>query len=135
MSRYHGIGEGVKKLHGKLTQSLAGPLRAWLPDEWIAKALGEIGYRFRRTDFSPSGDAVGLHRTGPRPRSFLQPCVGEDPGASRRAGSAPHLRRHRRLLQGAQTPAGSPVLPLVLTQRRSPGRPGQARRICGSAGG
>jgi hypothetical protein len=60
MSRYYGIGDAAKKLHAKLTDSLAGPLQQYLPSEWIDQTLREIGYRFRQTAFSPCGDVVGV---------------------------------------------------------------------------
>jgi len=65
MSHYYGIGDAAKKLHAKLVDSLAGPLRGLLPRESIQHVLDEIGYRFRRTAFSPLGDALGLPRSGP----------------------------------------------------------------------
>jgi len=71
MSHYYGIGDAARKLHAKLTNSLAGPLRGFLPDGWIDQTLREIGARFRRTAFSPLGNAVGVCRTGTRSRSLL----------------------------------------------------------------
>ena len=62
MSRVYGIGDAAKKLHAKLADSLAGPLQEFLPTTWIDQTLREIGHRFRQTAFSPSRDAVGLHR-------------------------------------------------------------------------
>ena len=62
MSHIYGIGDTVKKLYAKLTDSLAGPLQEFLPATWIGQTLREIGHRFRQTAFSPSRDAVGLHR-------------------------------------------------------------------------
>jgi hypothetical protein len=64
MSPMYGIGDAVRKLYAKLADSLAGPLQQLLPTAWIDQTLREIGHRFRQTAFSPSGDAVGLHRAG-----------------------------------------------------------------------
>jgi len=64
MSQVYGIGDTAKKLYAKLAGSLAGPLQEFLPATWIGQALGEMGHRFRQTAFSPSRDAVGLHRPG-----------------------------------------------------------------------
>ena len=73
MSHYYGIGDAAKKLHQKLTNSLAGPLQAHLPQQWIAEILNSIGYKFRRTTFSPSGHPLGVHRPGARSRPLVQP--------------------------------------------------------------
>lgn len=67
MSHYYGIGDAAKMLHQKLTNSLAGPLQAYLPQQWIAEILDNIGYKFRRTTFSPSGHSLGIHRPSARP--------------------------------------------------------------------
>jgi len=73
MSHYYGIGDAAKKLHQKLTNSLAGPLQAYLPQQWIAEILSSIGYKYRRTIFSPSGHSLGVHRPGARSRPLVQP--------------------------------------------------------------
>ena len=73
MSHYYGIGDAAKKLHQNLTNSLAGPLQAYLPQQWIAQILNSIGYTFRRTTFSPSGDSLGVHRPNARSRPLVQP--------------------------------------------------------------
>ncbi len=65
MSNYYSIGDAVRKLHTKLADQLAGPLQAFLPSAWIAAAMESFGRRFYDSAFSPSGDAVGLHRPGP----------------------------------------------------------------------
>ena len=64
MSRYYRIGDTAKKLHTKLADSLAGPLQAFLPRQWLDQILQQIGYQFRQRVFSPLGDAVGLCRPG-----------------------------------------------------------------------
>ena len=71
MSHYYGIGDAAKKLHQKLANSLAGPLQTYLPQQWIAEILNNIGYKFRSTAFSPSGYSLGVHRPGPRPRLLV----------------------------------------------------------------
>jgi len=83
MSHYYGIGDAAKKLHAKLVDNLAGPLRSLLPRDSIQHALDEIGYRFRRTAFSPLGNALGLPRPSPRSRRLLQPRFGPHPGPPR----------------------------------------------------
>lgn len=65
MSHYYSIGDAARKLHAKLADQLAGPLHAFLPSAWIDEALDSLGRRFYGSAFSPSGDAVGLHRPGP----------------------------------------------------------------------
>jgi hypothetical protein len=71
MSHYYGIGDAAKKLHQKLANSLAGPLQEYLPRHWIAETLASIGYKFRRTAFSPSGHPLGVHRPNPRLRLLM----------------------------------------------------------------
>ena len=63
MSHYYGIGDAAKKLHQKLTNSLAGPLQAYLPQRWITEILNSIEYKFRRTTFSPYGHSLGSRDT------------------------------------------------------------------------
>jgi len=65
MSDYYGIGDAARKLHAKLADQLAGPLQTFLPSAWIVAALDSLGRRFYDSAFSPSGDAVGLHRSSP----------------------------------------------------------------------
>lgn len=62
MSRYYRIGDMAKKLHAELADSLAGPLQAFLPRQWLDQILRQIRYQFRQRAFSPLGDAVGFHR-------------------------------------------------------------------------
>jgi len=71
MSHYYGIGDAAKMLHQNLTESLAGPLQAYLPRQWITETLTDIGCKFRCTAFSPSGYSLGLHRPDARSGSFL----------------------------------------------------------------
>jgi hypothetical protein len=66
MSHYYGIGDAAKMLHQNLTNSLAGRLQTYLPQQWITEALDNIGYKFRRTTFSPSGHSLGVHRPSAR---------------------------------------------------------------------
>ena len=65
MSDYYSIGDAARKLHAKLDDQLAGPLQAFLPSAWIDAAFDCLGRRFYESAFSPSGDAVGLHRPSP----------------------------------------------------------------------
>jgi len=81
MSR-HRIGDAARKLHEKLADSLAGLWGEWLSPGGIGQVLDEIGYRFRRSAFSPGGDGVGLHRPSPRSGSFLQSGPGQDSSPS-----------------------------------------------------
>jgi len=87
MSHYYGIGDAGKKLHQNLIDSLAGPLQAYLPQEWITEILNNIGYKFRRTTFSPSGHSLGLHRPSARPRPLLQPSPVSHTSSSRGDGA------------------------------------------------
>lgn len=64
MSRHYGIGDAARKLHAKMANELAGPLGSFLPSSWIAEALASLERRFYESAFSPSGDALGLHRSG-----------------------------------------------------------------------
>jgi len=73
MSQYYGIGDAAKKLHQKLTNSLAGPLQAYLPQQWIAEILSSIGYKYRSTIFSPYDHPLGVHRPIARSRLLVQP--------------------------------------------------------------
>jgi hypothetical protein len=67
----HGIGNTAKMLQAKLADHLAGPFRMFLPQEWIAETIHEIGYRFRLVAFSPLGGVVGLHWSSVGPGSLL----------------------------------------------------------------
>ena len=87
MSHYYGIGDAAKKLHQKLTNSLAGPLQAHLPQQWIAEILNSIGYKFRRTTFSPSGHPLGVHRPSARSRLLVQPSPVSHTSPSRSNGA------------------------------------------------
>ena len=87
MSHYYGIGDAAKKLHEKLTNSLAGPLQAYLPQQWIAEILNSIGYKFRCTTFSPSGHPLGVHRPSARSRPLVQPSPVSRTSPSRSSGA------------------------------------------------
>jgi hypothetical protein len=70
MSDY-GIGKTAKMLQAKLADHLAGPFREFLPQQWIAETLEQIGHRFRLVAFSPLGDGVGVHRSSVGPGPFV----------------------------------------------------------------
>jgi hypothetical protein len=65
MSDYYSIGDAAKKLHAKMAVQLAGPLQSFLPSAWIDAAVDSLGRRVYASAFSPSGDAVGVHRPSP----------------------------------------------------------------------
>jgi hypothetical protein len=87
MSHYYGIGDAAKKLHQNLTESLAGPLQAYLPQQWITEILDNIGYKFRSTTFSPSDHSLGVHRPIARSRLLMQPGPVTHPSPSRSNGT------------------------------------------------
>ena len=87
MSHYYGIGDAAKKLHQKLADTLAGPLQTYLPQQWIAQILRDIGCKFRRTAFSPSDHPLGIRRPSPRSRLLMQPRPGSHSSPPRTNGT------------------------------------------------
>ena len=83
---------------GKLVQSLSGPLRAYLPDDWIESAGG---LATRVAAFPPSGHGLVHDSAGPLSRPFMQGCTGMAPDGEGKRRFAVAFTGHQRLLQGA----------------------------------
>src|SRR5262249_28286409 len=98
-------------------------------------ASPDRGQRLPGPDLFPPGHALGLPGTGPQRRPLLprrRRTVDRPPPG---AGATALLRRDRRLLPGAATPAGVVLRRRGLFRRPRPGRSGRpALAVAGAAG-